>query len=70
MLQRSLYLVFHISDLQVAGWTQVYGNILSFATIRGAAHEAPFTQPKRSLVLFSSFLAGRTMPESPSLTEH
>ncbi|KAK9987109.1 hypothetical protein SO802_032060 [Lithocarpus litseifolius] len=55
---------------QVAGWTQVYGNILSFATIRGAAHEAPFTQPKRSLVLFSSFLAGRTMPESPSLTEH
>ncbi|GMY19567.1 serine carboxypeptidase-like 45, partial [Fagus crenata] len=44
---------------QVAGWTQVYGNILSFATIRGAAHEAPFTQPKRSLVLFSAFLAGK-----------
>ncbi|XP_023888952.1 serine carboxypeptidase-like 45 isoform X1 [Quercus suber] len=55
---------------QVAGWTQVYGNILSFATIRGAAHEAPFTQPKRSLVLFSSFLAGKSMPESASLTEH
>ncbi|WJX53843.1 hypothetical protein P8452_39794 [Trifolium repens] len=28
---------------QVGGWTQVYGNILSFATIRGASHEAPFS---------------------------
>ncbi|KAK6241791.1 hypothetical protein SCA6_007180 [Theobroma cacao] len=36
---------------QVGGWTQVYGNILSFATIRGASHEAPFSQPERSLVL-------------------
>ncbi|KAF2311540.1 hypothetical protein GH714_024639 [Hevea brasiliensis] len=25
---------------QVGGWTQVYGEILSFATIRGASHEA------------------------------
>ncbi|KAJ6875887.1 hypothetical protein NC652_035304 [Populus alba x Populus x berolinensis] len=41
---------------QVGGWTQVYGNILSFATIRGASHEAPFSQPERSLMLFKSFL--------------
>ncbi|KAK3042506.1 hypothetical protein RJ639_000230 [Escallonia herrerae] len=48
---------------QVGGWTQVYGNILSFATIRGASHEAPFSQPERSLVLFKSFLKGSPLPE-------
>ncbi|KAL8123229.1 serine carboxypeptidase-like 45 isoform X2 [Apium graveolens] len=48
---------------QVGGWTQVYGDILSFATIRGAAHEVPFSQPERSLVLFKSFLKGRPLPE-------
>lgn len=49
---------------QVGGWTQVYGNILSFATIRGASHEAPFSQPERSLVLFKAFLEGMPLPES------
>ncbi|KAH7511722.1 hypothetical protein FEM48_Zijuj12G0013000 [Ziziphus jujuba var. spinosa] len=49
---------------QVAGWTQVYGDILSFATIRGASHEAPFSQPERSLVLFNAFLAGKPLPQS------
>ncbi|KAL3512109.1 hypothetical protein ACH5RR_024826 [Cinchona calisaya] len=48
---------------QVGGWTQVYGNVLSFATIRGASHEAPFSQPERSLVLFKSFLEGKPLPE-------
>ncbi|KAM7475788.1 hypothetical protein LguiB_023031 [Lonicera macranthoides] len=48
---------------QVGGWTQVYGNMLSFATIRGASHEAPFSQPERSLVLFKSFLKGSPLPE-------
>ncbi|RVW52619.1 Serine carboxypeptidase-like 45 [Vitis vinifera] len=48
---------------QVGGWTRVYGNILSFATIRGASHEAPFSQPERSLVLFKSFLEARPLPE-------
>ncbi|KAJ1443079.1 Serine carboxypeptidase, serine active site [Sesbania bispinosa] len=48
---------------QVGGWTQVYGDILSFATIRGASHEAPFSQPERSLVLFKSFLEGQALPE-------
>ncbi|KAF9668089.1 hypothetical protein SADUNF_Sadunf15G0091800 [Salix dunnii] len=48
---------------QVGGWTQVYGNIFSFATIRGASHEAPFSQPERSLVLFKSFLEGKPLPE-------
>ncbi|KAG5031877.1 hypothetical protein AAZX31_06G158000 [Glycine max] len=49
---------------QVGGWTQGYGNILSFATVRGASHEAPFSQPERSLVLFKSFLEGRPLPDA------
>ncbi|XP_077229246.1 serine carboxypeptidase-like 45 [Tasmannia lanceolata] len=49
---------------QVGGWTQVYGNRLSFATIRGASHEAPFSQPERSLVLFKAFLQGSPLPET------
>ncbi|GFP82633.1 serine carboxypeptidase-like 45 [Phtheirospermum japonicum] len=48
---------------QVGGWTQVYGNIMSFASIRGASHEAPFSQPQRSFVLFKSFLDGRPLPQ-------
>ncbi|KAK7396048.1 hypothetical protein VNO78_16759 [Psophocarpus tetragonolobus] len=47
---------------QVAGWTQVYGDILSYATIRGASHEAPFTQPKRSLRLVKAFLERKPLP--------
>ncbi|KAJ7976576.1 Carboxypeptidase [Quillaja saponaria] len=42
-------------DKQVGGWTQAYGDHLSYATVRGASHGAPTTQPKRSLVLFTSF---------------
>ncbi|XP_062184138.1 serine carboxypeptidase-like 45 isoform X2 [Phragmites australis] len=50
---------------QVGGWTQVFGGgALSFATVRGASHEAPFSQPERSFGLFRAFLAGRPLPES------
>ncbi|GFZ21009.1 serine carboxypeptidase-like 45 [Actinidia rufa] len=52
------------AGMQVGGWTHVYGDILSFATIRGASHEAPFSQPARSLVLFKAFLEGRPLPEA------
>ncbi|XP_038905174.1 serine carboxypeptidase-like 45 [Benincasa hispida] len=45
-------------DNQVGGWSEVYGKFLSFASIRGASHLAPETQPKRSLVLFKAFLDG------------
>ncbi|KAL6843400.1 hypothetical protein ACP4OV_026722 [Aristida adscensionis] len=48
---------------QVGGWTQVFGGgALSFATVRGASHEAPFSQPARSLRLFRAFLAGQPLP--------
>ncbi|KAK6232013.1 hypothetical protein SCA6_002086 [Theobroma cacao] len=54
---------------QVASWTQGYGDILTFATIRGASHEAPFSQPQRSLVLFKAFLAGKPLPETSLIDE-
>ncbi|GER51915.1 serine carboxypeptidase [Striga asiatica] len=53
---------------QVAGWTQAYGEYLSFATIRGASHEAPFSQPERSLMLFGSFVGGKPLPLSHKMT--
>lgn len=53
-----------VNSSQVGGWTQVYGDKLSFATIRGASHEAPFSQPERSLVLFNTFLQGKPLPEA------
>lgn len=59
----STYVMFFVSFVQVGGWTQEYGNILSFGTIRGASHEAPFSQPERSYVLFKSFIGGRPLPE-------
>ncbi|KAK2450703.1 serine carboxypeptidase [Trifolium repens] len=33
--------------LQVAGWTQTYGDNLTFATTRGAGHATPTSQPRR-----------------------
>ncbi len=47
---------------QVAGWTQVYGNILSFASIRGGGHYAPANQPERALAVFKAFLEGKPLP--------
>ncbi|XP_010548637.1 PREDICTED: serine carboxypeptidase 24 [Tarenaya hassleriana] len=51
------------SGKQVAGWTEEYKG-LTFATVRGAGHEVPLFQPKRALVLFRSFLAGKKLPKS------
>lgn len=53
---------------QVGGWTQVYGDFLSYATIRGGSHEAPFSQPERSLVLFKAFVGGKPLPRANGLT--
>lgn len=64
MIRIAFHLLNVMSIVQVGGWTQVYGEMLSFATIRGASHEAPFSQPERSLVLFRAFLQGRPLPET------
>ncbi|KAL9245102.1 hypothetical protein vseg_018791 [Gypsophila vaccaria] len=53
---------------QVGGWTTEYGNLLTFATVRGAAHMVPYTQPSRALHLFSSFIRGRALPSKSSLS--
>ncbi|KAL0908240.1 hypothetical protein M5K25_022725 [Dendrobium thyrsiflorum] len=47
---------------QVGGWVTEYGNILTFATVRGAAHMVPYSQPNRALLLFKSFVNGRRLP--------
>ncbi|XP_023522355.1 serine carboxypeptidase-like 45, partial [Cucurbita pepo subsp. pepo] len=52
------------ADKKVGGWTQVYGKFLSFAIVRGASQRTAQTQPKRSLLLFKSFLAGKPLPEA------
>eukprot|EP00192_Tetraselmis_astigmatica_P006177 CAMPEP_0117658360 /NCGR_PEP_ID=MMETSP0804-20121206/5824_1 /TAXON_ID=1074897 /ORGANISM="Tetraselmis astigmatica, Strain CCMP880" /LENGTH=511 /DNA_ID=CAMNT_0005464879 /DNA_START=90 /DNA_END=1622 /DNA_ORIENTATION=+ len=35
-------------DGQVAGWTKTFTNGLTFATVRGAGHMVPYTQPARA----------------------
>ncbi|KAK1562860.1 hypothetical protein Q3G72_018190 [Acer saccharum] len=55
---------------KAGGWSQSFGRLrdgknvtyLTFATVRGAAHEVPFTSPSQALTLFRSFLAGSPLP--------
>ncbi|TKY56026.1 Serine carboxypeptidase 42 [Spatholobus suberectus] len=56
---------------QVGGWVTEYGNLLTFATVRGAAHMVPYAQPSRALHLFSSFVRARRLPNTtrPSIDE-
>uniref|UniRef100_A0A0A8Z9L8 Uncharacterized protein n=1 Tax=Arundo donax TaxID=35708 RepID=A0A0A8Z9L8_ARUDO len=49
---------------QVGGWVTVYGNLLTFATVRGTAHMVPFAQPDRALGLFQSFVSGPRLPNT------
>ncbi|CAM0146383.1 unnamed protein product [Urochloa decumbens] len=51
---------------QVAGWVTEYGKLLTFATVRGAAHMVPFAQPDRALGLFQSFVNGERLPNTTS----
>ncbi|KFM23301.1 Serine carboxypeptidase-like 22 [Auxenochlorella protothecoides] len=41
---------------QVGGWTVRYSHGLTFATVRGAGHMVPYTQPERALHLFNSWV--------------
>ncbi|XVF16543.1 hypothetical protein REPUB_Repub10bG0040900 [Reevesia pubescens] len=55
---------------QLGGWTQSFGapkegkneTYLTFAPVRGAAHEVPFTSPSQALTLFHSFVNGTPLP--------
>ncbi|KAJ3703929.1 hypothetical protein LUZ61_007634 [Rhynchospora tenuis] len=53
---------------QVGGWYTEYGNILTFTTVRGAAHMVPYAQPGRSLRLFQSFVNGKRLPNTTHLS--
>ncbi|XVE85920.1 hypothetical protein DITRI_Ditri17bG0130700 [Diplodiscus trichospermus] len=37
---------------------------LTFATVRGAAHEVPYTSPSQALTLFRAFLTGSSLPRT------
>ncbi|XP_056176295.1 serine carboxypeptidase 2-like [Syzygium oleosum] len=58
------------SFMVVGGWSQSFGTLtdgknvtyLTFAAVRGAAHEVPFTSPSQALALFRSFLSGSPLP--------
>ncbi|KAG5050409.1 hypothetical protein JHK85_011512 [Glycine max] len=56
---------------QVGGWVTEYGNLLTFATVRGAAHMVPYAQPSRALHLFSSFVLRKRLPNTthPSIDD-
>jgi len=41
---------------QVAGWTQRYSNGLTFASVRGAGHMVPYTQPERAFSMVTKFI--------------
>ncbi|CAN7132809.1 unnamed protein product [Brassica rapa subsp. narinosa] len=49
---------------QVGGWVTEYGKLLTFATVRGAAHMVPYAQPARALHMFSCFVRGRRLPNN------
>ncbi|KAG6424250.1 hypothetical protein SASPL_114665 [Salvia splendens] len=48
---------------KVGGWMEVYDG-LTFATVRGAGHEVPLTQPVRAFKVIESFLSGKELPKS------
>ncbi|MCD9645834.1 hypothetical protein HAX54_035130 [Datura stramonium] len=62
--------------LQIGGWSQSFGGLrkgknvtyLTFATVRGAAHEVPYTSPSQALTLFTAFLRGYPPPRKSSST--
>ncbi|XP_058781478.1 serine carboxypeptidase-like 42 [Vicia villosa] len=56
---------------QVGGWVTEYGNLLTFASVRGAGHMVPYTQPSRALHLFSSVVSGRRLSNTtqPSIID-
>ncbi|KAJ0045187.1 hypothetical protein Pint_06077 [Pistacia integerrima] len=48
-------------QFQVGGWSQVYKGLI-YATVRGAGHEVPLSQPKLALILLKNFLNNSTLP--------
>ncbi|RLN30255.1 serine carboxypeptidase 1 [Panicum miliaceum] len=47
-----------IADEEVSGYTQVYENGLTFATIKGAGHTVPEYKPQEAFAFYSRWLTG------------
>ncbi|KAG2425254.1 hypothetical protein HXX76_013838 [Chlamydomonas incerta] len=50
-----------VADRQVAGYYVEYGHGLTYATVKGAGHMVPETNPRDSLALFERFLADQPL---------
>ena len=50
-----------LRPMQVGGWTVRYSHGLTFASVRGAGHMVPYTQPERAFHMFSSFVHNQTL---------
>ncbi|CAM0951733.1 unnamed protein product [Alopecurus aequalis] len=50
------------ANREVGGYVQGYTGGLVFASVRGAGHMVPSSQPERALILVSSFLNGTLLP--------
>ena len=48
-------------DLKVGGWVTEYGNLLTFATVKGGAKMVAYSQPGRTFQLFKSFVHGERL---------
>ncbi|CAI9097011.1 OLC1v1033293C2 [Oldenlandia corymbosa var. corymbosa] len=53
-----------LDNKQVGGWVESYDQGLTFLTVRGAGHQVPMFAPHQSLLLFSHFLKGTSLPSS------
>ncbi|CDY23509.1 BnaC06g24780D [Brassica napus] len=51
-------------DGEVGGYTEEYKGKLTFSTVRGAGHQVPSFQPKRSLSLFIHFINDTPLPDT------
>lgn len=49
-----------LAALQVGGWTVEHEG-LTFASVRGAGHMVPYTQPERAYTLFTSWVHGQEL---------
>lgn len=47
--------------MQVAGYAVEYASGLTFATVKGAGHMVPETNPVQALAMFERFVSGRSL---------
>ncbi|KAJ8645345.1 hypothetical protein MRB53_007093 [Persea americana] len=49
------------ADGQVAGYTRTYANNLTFATVKGSGHEAPWYAPSQCFLMFSRWISHKPL---------